>query len=50
MNVNTGGVDILAGYKGAWYTGIGLSGIEVIIGMNCGAIHTEKEERISIGV
>jgi hypothetical protein len=30
-SLNAGGTDILKGYRSAWYTGIGLSGVGVLI-------------------
>jgi hypothetical protein len=29
--VNSGGADVLKGYRGAWYMGLGLSGLGVIL-------------------
>lgn len=31
VHVNKGGADELAGYRGAWYSGMGLSGVGIII-------------------
>ncbi|OJD36920.1 yor378w-like protein [Diplodia corticola] len=33
VHVNNGGENILAGYRGAWYSGIGLAGLGIIIAM-----------------
>lgn len=33
VHVNKGGADELAGYRGAWYSGIGLSGLGIIISL-----------------
>ncbi|KJZ75353.1 Drug resistance protein [Hirsutella minnesotensis 3608] len=32
-NVNDGGRDILSGYRGAWYTGVGMAGLGVFVGL-----------------
>jgi hypothetical protein len=32
-NVNSGGTDILQGYRGAWYTGVGLAGLGIVIAL-----------------
>ena len=33
VNVNDGGKDVLAGYRGAWYAGIGLSAVGVVVSL-----------------
>lgn len=33
VHVNDGGKDVLKGYRGAWYTGIGLAGLGVIVSL-----------------
>ncbi|RDL36316.1 uncharacterized protein BP5553_05668 [Venustampulla echinocandica] len=32
-NVNDGGKDIIAGFRGAWYTGVGLAGLGVVVAL-----------------
>jgi len=43
-HVNRGGSDILLGYRGAWYLGIGMTGAGTIIACFFG-LHTWKKQR-----
>ena len=43
-HINDGGMDLLKGYRGAWYLGIGLSGLGVVIALWFG-YETWKESR-----
>ena len=46
-HVNDGGADILKGYRGAWYMGIGLSGLGIFISVLYGLENLLKSRRSS---
>jgi hypothetical protein len=44
-HVNDGGKDVLRGYRGAWYLGIGLAGSGVILSLLFGLDNWRKSRR-----